>query len=248
MHITNEQRRGRMKELPESFVEWYGSMETARFLSGVTDKYKIGGNNDHIDVIGDVMLGFYAKSQLPALLALYAGIPQETARALAADLADFLKPVPDIPEQPLPQTTAAPKPTTPSPAPQPKAPVVPQPQPPTPERPGTLPKIETKLRDRLELRPEGQQPAAAQKPLDKNDLLDYLNVKRTMAADVAVAQAHAGQKLTPPPPPTTESRPIPTALTPRPGNVPASSAPAARPGSTPATPPLRPINFPVDKR
>ncbi len=175
-------------------------------------------------------------------------------------------PAPKPTQEPLPKKTevvmTAPSPEREAPVvlkkeEMPQAPPTPPPpaapvQKPAPEQPGTLPKIESKLRDKLELRPDMPSAASASaapapnqnKPLDKNDLLDYLNVKHTMAADIAVAQSHTTGATTsavsaasavPPPPARTATVPPPPRM-PLPPN--AAGATPLRPLRTP--PPLTP--------
>lgn len=56
-------------------------------------------------IVGDVVLGFYKSSDLPAIFARELGLVSETANSVARDLLDFLAPLSDETWQPPQETT-----------------------------------------------------------------------------------------------------------------------------------------------
>ena len=98
--ISNEQRLEALKDADPAIIELYGSIETGRILSDVTKKYNLEEGGNHIDIIGDVILGFYPKSDLGKLLSKQLQIPETAAAQIAKDLEEFLAPIPAEPTLP----------------------------------------------------------------------------------------------------------------------------------------------------
>lgn len=136
MRPSQEQREQAFENASEVRKFLYSEPESGAFMLQVFQKYQLPQTayKEYASAIGDVVLGFYRKDQLSALLQIGLHIPQVTADAIVADLKNFLMPIPDnvqpvppppVNPSPVPAETftipslqqSAPAPTTPQPAP-----------------------------------------------------------------------------------------------------------------------------------
>lgn len=160
--------------------ELYGSHLLGGVLGSLIKELKITEENrkEFIDVTGDIILGFDPKSQLTSLLVEKIGLSQENARDAAQRILPLLISLPDLPP--------------------------------------TVPEANPELKERLELRPKGvmggvettsaepltptplvqSAPQKEQKtsvqPLTREELMNALATKRTMASDMAAATKKQG--------------------------------------------------------
>ncbi len=93
-----QKRIAKYREASEVVQDLYSNPESGEIMHGVFQKHSLQDNHYKIyaNCIGDVILGFYSKSQLSQLLMEGLGIQEEKANAVAIDLADFLAPIEDI--------------------------------------------------------------------------------------------------------------------------------------------------------
>lgn len=111
--ITKETRLKTLKIASENTVNLYCSIETASILSPIRKKYGVKG--EFIDLIGDIILGFYPKSALRRLLVSEVGVHDDIAEHIENDLKDFLAKIerasaaPEVPKAPEPAPVQAPE-------------------------------------------------------------------------------------------------------------------------------------------
>jgi len=122
----SQERRQKYQVASEIIQELYASPESGEMLQKVYEKYQLSEKNYSIYslLIGDIVLGFYPKSQLPLLLQQNLSIPQDTAGQIAASLADFLKPIPEMTESTSTQPRVSNTPTEAEPSFRPQEPTV----------------------------------------------------------------------------------------------------------------------------
>ena len=94
---TNETRKIKYRGSTETVQNLYSSPESGEFLR---EKFLKNALDDrdyrtYVLTIGDVILGFYPKSQLSQLLQKNLAIPSGIAEAIATDLKEFLAPIPE---------------------------------------------------------------------------------------------------------------------------------------------------------
>ena len=90
-------RTEKISTLNEIRLHMYSSKETGDTLKPIREKHNISIDSNFVDIIGDIILGFYPKSSLPTLLMQEIGISKEEADSTASELASFLKPIEDMP-------------------------------------------------------------------------------------------------------------------------------------------------------
>jgi hypothetical protein len=92
---TDIQRQEKMRQVPISIFDLYGSIELARQLRVEREKFSVAGPHadSFSDVIGDTILGFYHTKDLPSLLQKEVGVSADAAQRIVADLAELLAPV-----------------------------------------------------------------------------------------------------------------------------------------------------------
>lgn len=156
--ITNEQRLATLQKVKPEIADLYSSIETARTLSELTKKYSLQKAGEHIDIIGDVILGFYPKEKLATLLVEQADISSETAAKITRDLQEFLAPLPAEPT--LPEADSD-----------------------VPERL----RLRPELQQNTDHTKENIQTTGAQ-PMTRDELMNALTPKRTMQDDIRRAQ------------------------------------------------------------
>lgn len=95
MHITSEQREERFQNAPEAIQELYSSSDTGEKLAEVFEHHQFPREKyaSYVRTVGDIMLGFYPKSQLAALLQQNLEISAEQASAVEKDLQGLLESV-----------------------------------------------------------------------------------------------------------------------------------------------------------
>ncbi|HEU4677401.1 MAG TPA: hypothetical protein VFS75_01630 [Candidatus Paceibacterota bacterium] len=96
MTITNDMRMVALQKISPSLQEAYRSVETARLLKVLMTENGIQ-NFDFVDLVGDVMLGFYSKSQLRSLLMQQIGLSEEVASNVDNKLRIFFSRVEGVP-------------------------------------------------------------------------------------------------------------------------------------------------------
>lgn len=103
MQYTREQRLEKGETLSPELRELYDAPRSGEVLLEVFTKYALPEKDykTFAITVGEVILGFYAKSQLPELFHRNIGIPEMIAGKISDDLADFLSIVPDIVAPPL---------------------------------------------------------------------------------------------------------------------------------------------------
>ncbi len=153
----------------ETVRQLYGNLELGEALGLMVEKFKFvePKRRIFIDIVGDIILGFNPKIELPKLLMNGVGLSEIDAKQVANELAHFLTQIgePSVP-------TAVPD-----------------------------------TKERLDLRPQGietvvpeipKAPTAPQqgaRPLTREELMNALSPKRTMATDIeAVRQKQGTEK------------------------------------------------------
>ena len=145
MMIPNELRLNALRKVPPEIAEKYGSLETARLIKGVREKYAIQ-NDSFVDLVGDIMLGLVAQADFVKLLTTQMNLPLEKGAQIENELLGLF------------------------PNKQPKG--------------TTVPEADKETREKLELRPDGTTRPDA-RPLTREDVLNAIAPKRTMASDIA---------------------------------------------------------------
>jgi hypothetical protein len=74
----------------------HGSVETGQLLSLLRKEYKIQ-DDTFIDIVGDIMLGFYPKSEFRKLLTAFLGVSDEVATSIERDLGTLLFKIDGVP-------------------------------------------------------------------------------------------------------------------------------------------------------
>ena len=104
------------RKAPEHIQAIYGAPETGELLGMLQEEYKIP-DDTFIEIVGDVMLGFYPKAELRKLLISMLGVSEEAALAIEQDLQKLLSGVAGAPSvPPAPRDVKEPvtfRPTTP---------------------------------------------------------------------------------------------------------------------------------------
>lgn len=109
--ITNEEREHRYQNASEPIQRLYNDEECGEVLHSIFSRHNLAEEKykPYVVSVGDVILGFYQKHELPGLLENSMTITPERALKIAEDLNDFLVPVKQSPEpkpeQPYTQTT-----------------------------------------------------------------------------------------------------------------------------------------------
>ncbi len=106
--ITTEQRTEWFEKASKAIQYLYSSAESGKKLFEIFQKHNFSEDKYilYARSIGDVILGFYPKSQLASLLQQNLSISAEQAELLAADLAELLAPVPDTSPTTAPTSVA----------------------------------------------------------------------------------------------------------------------------------------------
>ena len=100
MNITNDMRLAALRKSSEGLQELYGSLETAQLIGHIRREYGIG-NDSFVDLIGDIMLGFYPKSDLRKLLVSMFGLSEEVSEHIERDLRGLLVKIDGVPVVPV---------------------------------------------------------------------------------------------------------------------------------------------------
>ncbi len=217
--ITNTQRIDAYKKASEYVIQICSSLETGQLLGQLAKKYSV--RKEYIDIVGDVLIGLRDRTHFEQDIVSEIGVTPEIARSLATELKQLfdkalsgitvpganieakekleLRPhVPPPPQgtspvygtaTPLPQAPKSTIPTTPRPAP-----AMPIPQ----NGSGTPP----------------AQGGTQSRPLTREELMNALGAKRTMASDME--RARGGTQVptpsygTPPPPSSSVPPPPPS--------------------------------------
>lgn len=98
--ITRDLRIATLKKSSDAIFQLYSSLETARLLRHIREKYNINKDSSFVDIIGDIILGFYPKSDLRKLLVENVKISEDTAQKIEFDLKDFLTNIEGVPSLP----------------------------------------------------------------------------------------------------------------------------------------------------
>ncbi|MCA9363613.1 hypothetical protein KC727_00095 [Candidatus Kaiserbacteria bacterium] len=91
---TFEERMERYLQLDPAFQHLYSSVESAAFNARLIEMYDIQDFGPFIDAIGDVILGFYRKSELSKLLTQTVGLSEEVVARMLPEIDTFLRPIP----------------------------------------------------------------------------------------------------------------------------------------------------------
>ncbi len=85
--------------LEESMKELYGSVHLSSILGALSKKYALASSahDTFVDTLGDVILGFYPKSELQALLINKVGLNQANALVTENELRPLLTDIPSTP-------------------------------------------------------------------------------------------------------------------------------------------------------
>ncbi len=194
--ITNQDRQQTLSGTSDKTLDLYGSIETARLLKDVRKKFNILDDN-FIDLIGDIILGFYPKSELQKLLIQELKISPDIAQEIEQSLKDFLERIDGVPILPTAPKVVNEKLDL-GPATMKKGWETEKEEVPAPTL-GTVPDASNDLKERLELRPknvirqsftepkveEADEEDDGPKPLTRTQILQSLTSKRTMASDIA---------------------------------------------------------------
>lgn len=135
----------------------YSSLETAQLLKMLIGEYHIQNTDAFVNLIGDIMLGFYPKSDLRKLLQGLVGVTEDAAIAIEKDLGALLFKIDGVPVVPVAPKTAREELEL-RPAGTPSR--VPPPPPPIPP------------------------PTGGDRPLTREEVLRAITPKRTMATDI----------------------------------------------------------------
>ncbi len=167
---TKDQRLERYRKSPEAIKELYASEQTQMIMEHIIDTYKLEDKLEVVDIVGDIILGFYNKADLRALLIQELQLPEVTAQQIAADLSGLLSLIQN-------GTVVG---------------SVPQPIHEAPDlRPQTLQTAPV-------TRQAVGDPGLGQRPLTREEVMQALSPKRTMSEDIATLQQNTPKA--PPPP------------------------------------------------
>ncbi len=169
MTITKEMRLAAFSQLPESYASMYSSEESGELFLSLIKKYSVSDKYALINVVGDIILGFYPISDLKKLMVENVKVSSDEADKIASDLKEFLEPI-----EGRANTSSAVKQTF---------------------------EI-SDSKERLDLRPEGVQKQNSvspevgiveemARPLTREELMNALSPKRTMASDIEAARIKA---------------------------------------------------------
>ena len=94
---TNETRKQKYKDSTENIQNLYSSSESGQILFDVFSKNGLLDTkySQYVLIVGDIILGFFPKTQLSQLLEANLGVSKDVASNIAADLTEFLSPIPD---------------------------------------------------------------------------------------------------------------------------------------------------------
>lgn len=98
--ITNQNRLDALRKAQRHIQEMHGSVETGQLLGHLRKEYKIQ-DDAFIDIVGDVMLGFYPKSNFRKLLTGLLGVSPEVAESIERDLSNLLLKIDGVPIIPV---------------------------------------------------------------------------------------------------------------------------------------------------
>lgn len=105
--MNYEQREEKFESASDIQKQLYESHEAGLALEQIAINHSL--QNKHIEfaiAVGDVILRLVPQEKLPGLLMERIGVTQEAARAITADVLDFLAPLEE--PQPAPETTTVP--------------------------------------------------------------------------------------------------------------------------------------------
>lgn len=77
--ITQEQRKERLRELGDEFLEVYGSLELTDYLLSVSRKHDISDRHAFADIVGDALLGLIEREEIPKTLITELGVEESKA-------------------------------------------------------------------------------------------------------------------------------------------------------------------------
>ncbi len=169
--ISNDERMIALKSAPEALVEVYSSLETAIFLGSVREKYAIPKGN-FTDIVGDTLLKLRPRTMFEQDLITEVSLAPEVAKSVTQELNSFFDKAEGT----------------------------------------THPEANLETKERLELRPQattgapleaGRTPSdnSSAKPLTREELMNAIGGKRTMAADIeALRQKREADKTGTTPP------------------------------------------------
>ena len=152
---TEEKRIHTYRGASDVVRDLYSDLELGGSLGAISRRLQLDEamKGVFIDVVGDIILGLYPKSELKKRLMSEVHLSEDTARQIGLDLKDFLARIEGVP---------------------------------------VIPEASKDTRERLELRPEGvarggreaSENAEGPKPLTREEVLQALAPRRTMASDI----------------------------------------------------------------
>ena len=163
MEITEEMRTERYHSAPPEIQFLYADKTSGKTLRDVFTYFKLDEDlyAPFAIAVGDIVLGFYEKTDLPALLVHEMGISDETAGSVSEALVHFLVRVPESVSLPDADPTLKEGLQL------------------RPEIGGVIPRGEALTNTEEE----------SARPLTRDELLKALSAKRTMASDIQAVRA-----------------------------------------------------------
>lgn len=98
--ITNDSKITMLKGASEETSQLEIMQETVRLLQSTRKKYNIHSDSNFIEILDDIILGFYPKSDLRKLLMENIKISEDIAQKIEFDLKDFLAKIDGVPSLP----------------------------------------------------------------------------------------------------------------------------------------------------
>jgi|GEM_PF-1898779 len=181
MELTFEKRREKLKTLPEEIQNLYWMPESGEILYKTYKKYNLPEEKykNFGIAVGDVILGFYKKSDLPKVLMAELSVTEDVANTMSLDLKDFLSKIEgefniaNTKPQNIPQANNQLKEKL-----ELRPEGVQRPMAPPPPTPPTAPSEPTQ---------------GAMKPLTRDEVLKALSPKRTMKSDIEAMRVDDGK-------------------------------------------------------
>lgn len=88
--ITQQERQNKLKETSKENRYLYGSLELAKHIKKVREKYSIPESPIFVHLIGDTILGFHILEELPHLLSEQMNIDESRASSIASEFVEIL--------------------------------------------------------------------------------------------------------------------------------------------------------------
>jgi len=91
--ITNDVRRAKLAKIPEPMQLLYGSDAVTKTVKETKTEVPVEKTPLFVQIVGDVILGFYRTTEMPGLLQTQVGVSADTAQRIVARFTEVFSPV-----------------------------------------------------------------------------------------------------------------------------------------------------------